>query len=137
MYQQVILWIFEAYYIFAGTIAVLATASLIATLIETHDSLVRISEMARFECDVNVLQQGQWARRSSLTLVPGDVVEVEDESVVPCDLALLDGDCVVNEAMLTGESVPVVKGALDLDGRAADESFELGRFGFLFQRFFL
>ena len=97
---------------------------------------MRISETARFECDVNVLQQGQWARRSSLTLVPGDVVEVEDESVVPCDLALLDGGCVVNEAMLTGESVPVVKGALDLDGRAADESFELGRFGFLFQRFF-
>jgi cation-transporting ATPase 13A2 len=123
---SVILWCFEAYYIFAGCIAFLATVSLITTLIETHSTLVRISEMARFECPVNVLQDGQWIRMSSASLVPGDVVDVEDEWTVPCDLALLDGGCVVNEAMLTGESVPVVKAALDLDGRDAADVFTLG-----------
>lgn len=44
-------------------------------------------------------------------LVPGDVYEVSDPSLTqfPCDSLLLAGDCIVNESMLTGESVPVSK----------------------------
>ncbi|KAL8874537.1 MAG: hypothetical protein Q9174_000124 [Haloplaca sp. 1 TL-2023] len=48
---------------------------------------------------------------SSTELVPGDVYEVSDPSLtqLPCDSLLLAGDCIVNESMLTGESVPVSK----------------------------
>lgn len=44
-------------------------------------------------------------------LVPGDVFEITDSelAVFPCDAVLLTGDCIVNESMLTGESVPVSK----------------------------
>ncbi|KAL8805919.1 MAG: hypothetical protein Q9182_001700 [Xanthomendoza sp. 2 TL-2023] len=47
----------------------------------------------------------------STELVPGDVYEVSDPSLtqLPCDSLLLAGDCIVNESMLTGESVPVSK----------------------------
>jgi cation-transporting ATPase 13A3/4/5 len=31
---------------------------------------------------------------------------------MPCDLVLLTGSCIVNESMLTGESIPVIKNAL-------------------------
>lgn len=43
--------------------------------------------------------------------MPGDVFEVTDSdlTVFPCDAVLLTGDCIVNESMLTGESVPVSK----------------------------
>jgi cation-transporting ATPase 13A3/4/5 len=52
--------------------------------------------------------------------VPGDVYEVSDPSLsqFPADSLLLSGDCIVNESMLTGESVPVSKTP------ATDESLE-------------
>src|SRR5436305_3457421 len=57
----------------------------------------------------NVDMQG----RSVLSgdLVPGDVYEVSDPSLaqLPCDSLLLAGDCIINESMLTGESIPVSK----------------------------
>ena len=45
------------------------------------------------------------------SLVPGDVIEIpaNHESVMACDAVLLNGNCIVNESMLTGESVPVIK----------------------------
>jgi cation-transporting ATPase 13A3/4/5 len=44
-------------------------------------------------------------------LVPGDVVNIIEESLTffPADMLLLSGDTIVNESMLTGESVPIAK----------------------------
>ncbi|KAL0265677.1 UNVERIFIED_CONTAM: hypothetical protein PYX00_011391 [Menopon gallinae] len=47
---------------------------------------------------------------SSRDLVPGDIIEIESPGIqIPCDLLLLKGTCAVNEAMLTGESIPFTK----------------------------
>jgi len=45
--------------------------------------------------------------------VPGDVIEVPDDCQMPCDAVLLQGLCVMNESMLTGESTAVIKNSLD------------------------
>ena len=81
----------------------------------------RLREISRFECEVRVLRNGFWRQATSIELVPGDVYEVSDPSLTqfPCDSLLLSGDCIVNESMLTGESVPVSKVP------ATDESLEL------------
>jgi cation-transporting ATPase 13A2 len=48
---------------------------------------------------------------SSEHLVPGDVVNIMEENLTlfPADMLLLSGDVIVNESMLTGESVPIAK----------------------------
>lgn len=49
---------------------------------------------------------------SSVDLVPGDIIEIPDQVQVPCDIILLQGTCVLNESMLTGESVPAIKNSI-------------------------
>ncbi|KAF7464428.1 Hypothetical predicted protein [Marmota monax] len=45
----------------------------------------------------------------SRLLVPGDILILPGKLSLPCDAVLIDGSCVVNEGMLTGESIPVTK----------------------------
>ena len=41
--------------------------------------------------------------------MPGDIIKVPEGVVLPCDLVLLTGSTIVNESILTGESLPVMK----------------------------
>ena len=52
----------------------------------------------------------------SSELVPGDVIRVPESLVLPCDLVLMTGSAIVNEAILTGESIPVIKQSLPVSG---------------------
>lgn len=53
----------------------------------------------------------------SSALVPGDIVNLASPllAVIPADLLLLSGDTIVNESMLTGESIPVSKAPIQDD----------------------
>lgn len=108
---SLVLWSLDEYYYYAVCIFVMSAGSIIATLIETRSTMMRLREISRFECDVRVLRNGFWANVPSSDLVPGDVYEVSDPNLsqFPSDSLLLSGDCIVNESMLTGESVPVSK----------------------------
>ena len=48
---------------------------------------------------------------SSVELVPGDVIllPITGGFIMECDAILVEGSCVVNESMLTGESIPITK----------------------------
>lgn len=64
-------------------------------------------------------------------LVPGDIVKVPEGLVLPCDMILLTGTCIVNEAILTGESIPVIKSYLPAtkDRYTVNESSKYTLFG--------
>lgn len=108
---SILLWSFDEYYYYATCIFIISVISVGNTLIETKQALRRMRDLARFECDIRVLRSGYWTTVKSSELTPGDIYEVSDPSisVFPCDSILLSGDCIVNESMLTGESVPVSK----------------------------
>ena len=46
-----------------------------------------------------------------MELVPGDVIFLPTDGgfVMECDAVLVEGTCVVDESMLTGESIPITK----------------------------
>jgi len=68
--------------------------------------------MAHYVCPMSILRDGHILDSISDALVPGDVIVVPDNCIMPCDMVLLSGQCIVNESMLTGESVPVIKNAI-------------------------
>ncbi|OAQ96307.1 hypothetical protein LLEC1_00157 [Akanthomyces lecanii] len=108
---SLLLWSMDSYYYYAACILVMSVGSIAATLLETRATMRRLREISRFECDVRVLRNGFWKYVTSSDLVPGDVYELSDPNLsqFPSDSLLLSGDCIVNESMLTGESVPVSK----------------------------
>lgn len=108
---SLILWSLDQYYYYAVAILAMSVGSIVTTLIETKTTMKRLKEISRFECDVRVLRNGFWRYVASGDLVPGDIYEISDPNLgqFPADSILLVGDAIVNESMLTGESVPVSK----------------------------
>lgn len=71
---------------------------------EAIEALVRLQpRTARVERD------GQWVEMSVDALMPGDCFMVRPGESVPVDGEVIEGDSSINEAMLTGESMPVAK----------------------------
>ncbi len=71
-------------------------------------SMEALQEMG--ETEATVRRDGRIRQVAAETLVPGDVVELEEGDLVPADLRLLDGlQLQIDESPLTGESVPVDK----------------------------
>ena len=75
---------------------------------EAIEALIRLQpKTARIE------RGGQWIEIAVDALMPGDVFMVRPGESVPVDGEVVDGASSINEAMLTGESMPVGKAAGD------------------------
>ena len=112
---SIALWLWDGYRYYAGCIFLISVASATTSLIETLSNLKNIRKMAKYSCEVNVMRSGDeniLTPMDSSNLVPGDVIEIPENTAMPCDLVLLTGSCIVNESMLTGESIPVIKNSL-------------------------
>jgi len=64
----------------------------------------------RLAPEARVRREGQWTTIPGRELVPGDIVRVRLGDIIPADIRLLEGEYLsVDEAALTGESLPVSK----------------------------
>ncbi|XP_072334440.1 polyamine-transporting ATPase 13A2 isoform X3 [Scyliorhinus torazame] len=108
---SIILWITDQYYYYAVCILVISIISIGISLYQTHKQSVTLRDMVKLTLNVRIHREsGEEEMVNSQDLVPGDCIMIpEDGMQVPCDAALLTGECMVNESMLTGESMPVMK----------------------------
>jgi len=79
---------------------------------QEHKSEAALHKLKRLSSPlVWVERDGVWAQRPSRELVPGDLVRLEAGDRVPADATVLEGNPLLDESVLTGESLPVEKEA--------------------------
>jgi H+-transporting ATPase len=65
---------------------------------------------SRLPLTASARRDGVWKTLSAAQLVQGDVVKLSLGAVVPADVRLIDGSVLIDQSMLTGESVPIEAG---------------------------
>eukprot|EP00112_Aurelia_sp_Birch-Aquarium-sp1_P002091 Seg1227.9 transcript_id=Seg1227.9/GoldUCD/mRNA.D3Y31 product="putative cation-transporting ATPase 13A3" protein_id=Seg1227.9/GoldUCD/D3Y31 len=106
-----IMWFFDDYYYYSATILMISLISIFISIYQTRQHLVSLRNMIAKSEQVTVLRpDGREEVISSKNLVPGDIMVIPANGCeLHCDAVLLSGTAIVNESMLTGESIPVTK----------------------------
>ncbi len=78
---------------------------------KARSALALLKERLRIQA--RVCRDGQWQSLPAAGLVPGDLVHVRVGDMVPADLCLREGEILVDQSALTGESVPVERAVGD------------------------
>jgi H+-transporting ATPase len=65
---------------------------------------------SRLPLTASARRDGVWKTLSAAELVQDDVVKLSLGAVVPADVRLIDGSVLIDQSMLTGESVPIEAG---------------------------
>ncbi|XP_042354315.1 polyamine-transporting ATPase 13A3-like isoform X1 [Plectropomus leopardus] len=124
---SVVLWSAEDYYYYATAIVFMSAISIATSLYTIKKQYVMLHDMvaAHSVVRVSVCRGNKDIEQAMSTeLVPGDVIVVPANGMImPCDAVLTSGTCIVNESMLTGESVPVTKISLPSSGEDAAGTF--------------
>jgi H+-transporting ATPase len=91
----------------AGMIAALLIANvLLAAFQESRANAALALLKQRLTLKSRVKRDGAWIDAPAADLVPGDIVQLSLGDVIPADVRLVDGSLLVDQSMLTGESVP-------------------------------
>ncbi|KAJ8390400.1 hypothetical protein AAFF_G00107940 [Aldrovandia affinis] len=118
---SVILWSTDEYYYYASAIVFMSVISIAISLYTIRKQYVMLHDMVASHSIVRVSvcrPDNEIEEALSTELVPGDVLVIPTNgTIMPCDAVLISGTCIVNESMLTGESVPVTKTNLPNPGQ--------------------
>jgi cation-transporting P-type ATPase 13A2 len=87
----VTVWCFDDYIIYALTIAFFTIISIIRSLINLRNNYKRMRELLFQDSSVEVFRYGKFELISSQDLVPGDIIKIIEDMVIPADCILLEG----------------------------------------------
>jgi len=124
---SIVLWSLDQYMFYAGCIFTISMMSVLISLYETRRQSESLHDMVSQGSggSAEILRpDGMKHTVENKELVPGDLVLIPPHGcVMCCDAVLITGSAIVNEAMLTGESVPVTKSCLSKLDEDSDEVY--------------
>ena len=114
-------WMLEAAIVLELVLGRYIEAAIIAALLVFNAALGLFQESraqatlaalkSRLALNASVRRDGAWKTVPAAELVPGDVVKLSLGAVVAADVRLTGGEVLLDQSMLTGESIPVEAGA--------------------------
>ncbi|CCF58210.1 hypothetical protein KAFR_0E00560 [Kazachstania africana CBS 2517] len=122
----VALWLLDEFWYFSFFNLFMILSMEAAAVFQRLQALKEFRTMGVKPYDINVYRDGQWITTKTDQLLPMDLVSITrtaEDSAMPCDLILVDGACIVNEAMLSGESTPLLKESIKL--RPSEDDLQL------------
>ncbi|KAG8223414.1 hypothetical protein J437_LFUL003687 [Ladona fulva] len=134
-------WCAEEYYYYAIAIFIMSFFGVTSSIFQTRKNQKQLKRTVTSSDVVTVIrrvegaEQGNEVKEEILAkhLVPGDIIALPPHGcVMSCDAILLSGNVIVNESMLTGESVPVTKAPVTMDEEPFNEKSDIVRHSILF-----
>jgi len=119
------LWMLDEYWYYSLFTLLMLVVFESTVVWQRQRTLVEFRGMSIKPYAIWVHRANGWEEVQSDKLLPGDLVSVgrtKEDSGVACDMLLVQGTAIVNEAMLSGESTPVLKDSIQL--RPSDASVE-------------
>jgi len=114
-------WMLEAAIVLEVVLGKYTEAAIIAALLVFNAALGLLQESraqttlaalkSRLALTASVRRDGGWKTIPATELVPGDLVMLSLGAVVAADVRLIGGEVLLDQSMLTGESVPIEAGA--------------------------
>ncbi|KAK6542921.1 hypothetical protein TWF694_006859 [Orbilia ellipsospora] len=119
------LWCLDEYWYYSLFTLFMLVAFESTVVWQRQRTLTEFRGMSIKPYPIFVHRLGSWVEIQSDELLPGDLVSVgrtREDSGVACDMILIEGTAIVNEAMLSGESTPLLKDSVAL--RPGDATIE-------------
>ncbi|KAI4232907.1 MAG: hypothetical protein LQ349_004708 [Xanthoria aureola] len=130
------LWLLDDYWYYSLFTLVMLVGFESTVVWQRQRTLNEFRGMSIKPYDIWVYRLNKWEQITSDKLLPGDLVSVgrtKEDSGVACDMLLVEGTAIVNEAMLSGESTPLLKDSVQLrPGEAQIEPEGLDKNAFLY-----
>ena len=111
------LWMLDEYWYYSLFTLFMLVAFESTVVWQRQRTLNEFRGMSIKPYDMWVYRLNKWIEIQSDKLLPGDLVSVsrtKEDSGVACDMLLVEGTAIVNEAMLSGESTPLLKDSIQL-----------------------
>ncbi|TMW45112.1 hypothetical protein DOY81_009808, partial [Sarcophaga bullata] len=108
---SVALWFAYDYYYYACVIVLMSVFGITMSIVQTKKNQDALRETVHNTGTALIVsEKGETQELPTQCLVPGDIIEIPSSGcTMQCDAVLLSGNCILDESMLTGESVPVTK----------------------------
>ncbi len=95
-------------YLEAAVIAVLLLFNAVLGLLQEGRAQATLKALkARLALRAVALRDGAWQILPAAQLVPGDLIKLTLGGIVAADVQLIEGDVLLDQSMLTGESLPI------------------------------
>ncbi|WEW58390.1 putative cation-transporting ATPase 1 [Emydomyces testavorans] len=119
------LWLLDEYWYYSLFTLFMLVAFESTVVWQRQRTLNEFRSMSIKPYDVWVYRENRWIEIGSDKLLPGDLLSVnrtKEDSGVACDILMIGGGAIANEAMLSGESTPLLKDSIEL--RPEDERID-------------